>query len=203
MKLLLWSSALIVTGALMVGFRSAPVAEPGAVAPTFTLPDTNGKDHSLGDYKGKYVVLEWLNYGCPYVRTHYESGNMPALQKEWTKKGVVWLSVVSSAPGKQGHFDGPTMNERTKKVGGSGTAVLLDPTGKVGKDYKAKTTPHMFVIDPTGKVIYAGGIDNKPSRTPQTDPEVTNYVAQALTESQAGKDISVKSSRPYGCEVKY
>lgn len=203
MKLLAMGSAILVAGALVVGFRSAPVAEPGSAAPTFALPDTNGKTHNLSDYKGKYVVLEWLNYGCPYVQTHYETGNIPGLQKDWTKKGVVWLSVVSSAPGKQGHYDGPGMNEATKKNGGAGTAVLLDPTGKVGKEYKARTTPHMFVIDPEGKVIYAGGIDSKASRKPQTDPEVVNYVSQALNEAMAGKEVSVKTARPYGCGVKY
>lgn len=203
MKLIALGGALLLTGALITGFRAAPTAEPGTAAPTFSLPDTNGKTHNLSDYKGKYVVLEWLNYGCPYVQTHYQTGNIPGLQKEWIKKGVVWLSVVSSAPGKQGHADGPGMNDQTKKNGGAGTAVLLDPTGKVGKEYKAKTTPHMFVIDPEGKIIYAGGIDSKASRAPQTDPEVTNYVSQALNEAMAGKEVSVKTARPYGCGVKY
>lgn len=203
MKLLVLSSALVITGALLVGFRAETKGEPGTMAPTFALPDTNGKTHNLADFKGKYVVLEWLNYGCPYVQTHYQTGNIPGLQKEWTKKGVVWLSVVSSAPGKQGHYEGSAMNEQTKRNGGNMTAVLMDPTGKVGKEYKARTTPHMFVIDPEGKVIYAGGIDSKPSQKPQSDPEVVNYVSQALKEAMAGKEVSVKTARPYGCGVKY
>lgn len=209
MKVIALGGALLLAGALVVGFRAnassetVSTAEPGAAAPAFALTDTNGKTHNLSDFKGKYVVLEWLNYGCPYVQTHYQTGNMPALQKEWTKKGVVWLSVVSSAPGKQGYFEPSAMNEQTKRNGGNMTAVLLDPTGKVGKEYKARTTPHMFVIDPEGKLIYAGGIDSKPSRTPQTDPEVVNYVSQALKEAMAGKQVSVKAARPYGCDVKY
>lgn len=202
MKVLVLSGALVLAGALAVGFKSLP-AEPGANAPTFALADSNGKTHNLSDYKGKYVVLEWLNYGCPYVQTHYESGNMPGLQKEWTKKGIVWLSVVSSAPGKQGHYEGPAMNDVTKKNGGKQTAVLMDPSGAVGKSYGAKTTPHMFVINPEGKIIYAGGIDSKPSSKPQEDSSVTNYVSQALTESMAGKEVSVKTARAYGCGVKY
>lgn len=202
MKLLVLSGALVLGGALAVGFKALSV-EPGEVAPSFALTDSNGKAHNLSDYKGKYVVMEWLNYGCPYVQTHYESGNMPGLQKEWTKKGVVWLSVVSSAPGKQGHYPGPAMNDVTKKNGGNQTAVLLDPSGAVGKSYGAKTTPHMFVINPEGKIVYAGGIDSKPSSKPQEDKTVTNYVSQALNEAMAGKEVSVKTARPYGCGVKY
>ncbi|MBC8064434.1 MAG: thioredoxin family protein [Chlorobia bacterium] len=203
MKILALSSALVLAGSLAVGFNLNPSAEPGEAAPVFALTDTNGKSHTLSDFKGKYVVLEWLNYGCPYVQTHYESGNMPGLQKEWTKKGVVWLSIVSSAPGKQGYYEPAAMNDQTKKNQGSMTAVLLDPTGKVGKEYGAKTTPHMYVINPEGKIIYAGGIDNKAVSKPQTDPSVTNYVTQALSEAMAGKEVSVKKARPYGCGVKY
>jgi peroxiredoxin len=203
MKLMATGGAAAVLCALVLGYQASASAEPDAPAPTFTLTDTNGKTHNLAHYKGKYVVLEWLNYGCPYVQTHYGSGNMPTLQKDWTKKGVVWLSVVSSAPGKQGHHEPSAMNDMTKKMGGAGTAVLLDPTGQVGKAYGARTTPHMFVIDPKGTLRYAGGIDSKPSRKPQGDPEVVNYVTQALNESMAGKEVSVKKARPYGCDVKY
>ena len=203
MKLIAVGGATALLSAFVIGFQSAAPAEPGTPAPTFALTDTNGKSHSLADYKGKYIVLEWLNYGCPYVQTHYGSGNMPGLQKEWTKKGVVWLSVVSSAPGKQGHYEPAQMNEMTKKMGGAGTAVLLDPSGQVGKAYGARTTPHMYVIDPKGTLLYAGGIDSKPSRKPQEDPAVVNYVSQALNESMAGKEVSVKKARPYGCDVKY
>lgn len=203
MKLIAVLGAASLLCALVVGFQASAPAEPDSPAPTFTLTDTNGKSHNLGDYKGKYVVLEWLNYGCPYVQNQYGSGNMPSLQKEWTKKGVVWLSVVSSAPGKQGYYEPAEMNDMTKKMGGAGTAVLLDPTGQVGKSYGARTTPHMFVIDPKGTLIYAGGIDSKPSRKPQEDSSVVNYVAQALNESLAGKPVSIKKARSYGCDVKY
>jgi peroxiredoxin len=202
MRLLFIGGALVMAAAV-TGFRSEAPAEPGQPAPAFALTDTNGKSHSLAEYKGKYVVLEWLNYGCPYVQTHYESGNMPQLQKDWTKKGVVWLSVVSSKPGKQGHFEPSAMNAETKKMGGNGTAVLYDTSGEIGKAYGARTTPHMFVIDPKGTLIYAGGIDNKAVSKPQEDPSVTNYVSQALNESMAGKEVSVKTARPYGCGVKY
>ena len=212
MKLIAIAGAVVLASAIGASLTMAPNAksgvpglnvEPGEAAPSFALTDTNGKTHNLADYKGKYVVLEWLNYGCPYVQTHYESGNMPELQKKWTKQDVVWLSVVSSAPGKQGHMESAAMNAHTKKVGGAGTAVLMDPAGQVGKSYGAKTTPHMFVIDPKGNVIYAGGIDSKAVSKPQEDSSVTNYVSQALTESMAGKEVSVKKARPYGCGVKY
>jgi peroxiredoxin len=203
MKLLTLSGALLLAGLAVVGFSGKIGAEPGEAAPAFSLPDTNGKTHNLSDYKGKYVVMEWLNYGCPYVQTHYESGSMPKLQKEWTKKGVIWLSVVSSAPGKQGHYEPARMNEVSKRNGAAGTAVLLDPQGTVGKSYGAKTTPHMFVINPEGKVIYAGGIDSKPVSNPYEDKSITNYVSQALNEAMAGKEVSVKTARPYGCAVKY
>lgn len=153
MKSYISGCVVVLASVMAYGLTLTPTAEPGKEAPAFTLSDSNGKSHDLSAYKGKYVVLEWLNYGCPYVQTHYESGNMPKLQKEWTKKGVVWLSIVSSAPGKQGHYEGPAMNTETKKMGGAGTAVLMDPSGQVGKSYGARTTPHMFVIDPKGTVI--------------------------------------------------
>jgi hypothetical protein len=203
MKILAISGAVALAAALATGFGSQSGASPGQAAPSFTLTDTNGKVHNLSDYKGKYVVLEWLNYGCPYVQTHYESGNMPGLQKAWTAKGVVWLSVVTSPPGQQGYYEPAAMNEQTKKMGGAGTAVLYDSAGTTGRSYGARTTPHMFVISPEGRILYAGGIDNKAVSKPQEDPSVTNYVTQALNEAMAGKEVSVKTARPYGCGVKY
>lgn len=182
----------------------APGAGPsvGGAAPAFTTADTNGKTHSLAQYKGKWVVLEWLNHDCPYVRKHY-SGAMQALQKKWTGKGVVWLSVVSSAPGKQGHFSNERANELTVEKKASPTAVLIDEKGIVGREYGARTTPHMFVINPKGEVVYMGGIDDKPSSKVADLETAKPLVDLALTQATAGKPVEVASSQPYGCSVKY
>ena len=155
-------------------------AEVDHPAPDFTLPDNGGNKHSLSDFKGKFVVLEWVNYDCPFVRKHYRSGNMPRLQKIYTKKDVVWLSICSSAPGKQGYFETDELSERMKKEKAIPTAYLLDPDGKVGKTYGAKTTPHMYVINPDGMLIYAGGIDNIASTDIDDIEEATNYVKEVL-----------------------
>ncbi|MCG6990041.1 MAG: thioredoxin family protein [Gemmatimonadetes bacterium] len=181
--------------------RAGP--EIGQAAPAFTLPDTYGKEHALEQYSGKWVVLEWLNYDCPYVRKHYSSGNIPGQQKKWTDQGVIWLAVVSSAPGKQGYFEPAAMNARSAKEGSRATAVLLDPDGTVGHLYDARTTPHMFVIDPQGVLRYMGGIDDVPSARVGDLQRATQLVDQALTELFAGKPVSVTTSRPYGCSVKY
>jgi peroxiredoxin len=176
---------------------------PGTPAPDFKGTDSNGVQHSLSQYKGKYVVLEWANKGCPYDQKHYLSGNMANLQKEWTAKGVIWLSVISSAPGEQGYVTPSEENAYIKNMHVASTAVLLDPTGAIGHLYSAKTTPHMFVIDPTGKLIYEGAIDNKPT-TDQADLKgAQNYLNDALNASMAGKPVAVESTRPYGCSVKY
>ncbi len=176
---------------------------PGSPAPDFKGTDSNGAQHTLSQYKGKYVVLEWANKGCPYDQKHYLSGNMANLQKEWTAKGVVWLSVISSAPGEQGYVTPSEENAYIKSMHVASTAVLLDPTGVIGRLYAAKTTPHMFVIDPTGKLIYEGAIDNKPT-TDQADLKgAQNYLNDALNASMAGKPVAVESTRPYGCSVKY
>ena len=175
----------------------------GSSAPDFTLPDTSGKTHSLADYKGKYVVLEWVNPDCPFVRKHYESGNMPSLQKTYTDKGVVWLSIDSSAPGKQGNYPPADLAAWEKEKGAAATAVLLDPDGKVGREYGAKTTPHMFVIDPKGSLIYEGAIDSIASPDKSDIPKATNYVKAALDESMAGKSVTTPQTRSYGCAVKY
>jgi peroxiredoxin len=176
---------------------------PGSPAPDFKGTDSNGVQHSLSQYKGKYVVLEWANKGCPYDQKHYLSGSMANLQKEWTAKGVVWLSVISSAPGEQGYVTPAEENAYLKTMNAAPTAVLLDPTGVIGRLYSAKTTPHMFVIDPTGKLIYQGAIDNKPT-TDQADLKgADNYLNNALNAAMAGKPVAVESTRPYGCSVKY
>jgi peroxiredoxin len=182
---------------------AAAEAIVGQPAPAFTLTDTNGTQRSLGDFQGKLVVLEWFNHDCPFVRKHYGSGNMQKLQKKYTDQGVVWLSINSSAPGKQGNYPPDKANELTQQKHASPTAVLLDPDGTVGKAYGAKTTPHMFVIDQNGTLIYAGGIDDKPS-TDQADIGSARYhVDVALTEALSGKPVTVATSTPYGCSVKY
>jgi AhpC/TSA family len=176
---------------------------PGTQAPDFKGTDSNGNTHTLSQYRGKWVVLEWANQSCPYDRKHYVSGNMEALQREWTGKGVVWLSVISSAPGEQGYVTSAQENDYLKKMKAAPTAALLDPEGTIGRLYQAKTTPHMFVIDPTGKLIYQGAIDDKPT-TDQADIKTArNYLNEALNAAMAGKPVPAATTRPYGCSVKY
>lgn len=176
---------------------------PGVPAPDFKGTDSNGVAHTLSQYRGKYVVLEWANKGCPYDQKHYLSGNMEALQREWTGKGVVWLSVISSAPGEQGSVTPAEENQYLKTMKAAPTAALLDPDGTIGRLYQAKTTPHMFVIDPTGKLIYQGAIDDKPT-TDQADIKTAhNYLNEALNSAMAGKSVPTATTRPYGCSVKY
>ncbi len=177
--------------------------EVGKPAPAFSLTDTAGQKRSLADYKGKYVVLEWVNHGCPFVKKHYDTGNMQALQKEIADKGVVWLSVCSSAEGKQGFYAPQEWQRINREKAVAATAVLLDPDGKTGKLYGAKTTPHMFVVDPQGVLIYKGAIDDKPSTEKGDVVRAKNYVRQALEEAMAGKPVSEPSTQPYGCSVKY
>jgi hypothetical protein len=177
--------------------------EIGAPAPGFTLPDTHGTEHSLADYAGSWVVLEWLNYDCPFVRKHYDSGNMQGLQGTYGEQGVVWFSVVSSAPGKQGYFEPEEMKARSAEEGNAAKAVLLDPEGVVGMAYGAKTTPQMYVINPEGVLLYNGAIDDQPSARPESLDGATNYLVQALTEAMAGQEVSQPTSQPYGCSVKY
>jgi peroxiredoxin len=181
----------------------APQAVVGQSAPAFAVTDAGGTARSLADFAGKVVVLEWWNHQCPFVGKHYGSGNMQKLQKEWTAKGVVWLTVSSSGPGQQGYVDPATAAALMKKEGGAPTAVLLDHDGRMGRAYGAKTTPHMFVIDATGRVVYAGGIDDKPSTEQADIATATNYVAAALAQVLAGKPVAIASSQPYGCGVKY
>ncbi len=175
----------------------------GKPAPAFSLKDSNGKVHNLADFKGKYVVLEWVNYDCPFVKKHYDSGNMQKLQKEFTAKGVVWLSINSSAPGKQGNFPADKVNALIKEKNAAPTAYLFDTDGTVGKTYGAKTTPHMYIINPKGELIYMGGIDDKPSTDKADIAGARNHVRAALEEAMAGKAVSVSASQPYGCSVKY
>jgi peroxiredoxin len=197
--------------AAVCSFGPGPLAAPladdpvavGAPAPSWTLLDSKGLEHSLAGFKGKFVVMEWTNHECPYVVKHYSTGNMQALQTWATGQGVVWLSVVSSAPGKQGHVDGPRAEAVMADKGHKCTAMLLDPTGETGRAYGAKTTPHMFVIDPEGRIIYMGGIDDRPTPDPADVPGARNHVRAALEEALAGRPVSVPKSQPYGCSVKY
>lgn len=175
----------------------------GSPAPALTLTDTKGKQHNLADYKGKHVVLEWVNFGCPFVKKHYESGNMQATQKKAVDKGVVWLSVCSSAEGKQGHMAAADWNEEIADRKLASTAVLIDESGAVGKTYGAKTTPHMYVVNPAGVLVYKGAIDDKPSANKDSIAGARNHVLAALDESMAGKPVSTASTTPYGCSVKY
>ena len=175
----------------------------GQPAPAFTIKDGAGQTRSLPEFKGKTVVLEWTNAGCPYVQKHYKSGNMQALQKSATKDGVVWLTLVSSAPGKQGYVS-PAEAKTWKTSSGAGsTALLLDPGGQVGKAYDARTTPHMYVVDKSGKLAYMGGIDDKPVADPSSLKGAKNYVTAALSDIKAGRAVATPVSKPYGCSVKY
>jgi hypothetical protein len=175
----------------------------GEAAPEFTATASDGKSYRLADYRGKYVVLEWHNNGCPYVGKHYKSGNMQRLQKEWTGRGVAWFTVLSSAPGQQGYVTASEENEYVRKMQAAPTAALLDPTGQVGHLYEAKTSPQMVVINPQGVVIYDGAIDDKPTTDLEDVPGATNYVSLALEQAMAGKQVATTTTRPYGCSVKY
>lgn len=193
--------------AAVILFAAMPVkaaVEIGKPAPEIEATDTNGNPFKLSDHKGKIVVLEWTNNECPFVMKHYGSGNMQATQKAAAEMGDVdWVSIVSSAPGRQGHVSAEEANKIATEAGATITAELLDESGEIGKAYDAKTTPHMFVIDKEGNVAYAGAIDDKPSPNPATLQGATNYVLAALESLNAGKDIEVKQSQPYGCGVKY
>ena len=189
-----------VIGASLFAIDSPPV---GSKAPEFSLPDAKGKSHSLSEYKGKYVVLEWFNPECPFVKKHYGTDNMQKLQQEFTSKGVVWLTIDSNAPGTEGNLT----PEEAQKIATSWktheTALLLDPEGNAGRAYGAKNTPNMVVINPEGKIIYRGAIDSKATPNPSDIPSSTNYVKAALDQSLSGKSVSTPETKPYGCSVKY
>jgi peroxiredoxin len=178
-------------------------AKVGEKAPDFSVTDSNGKTHKLSDFKGKWVVLEWHNQGCPYVKKHYGSGNMQKLHKEWTDKGVVWLTVISSAQGQQGYVTAAQANAYVAEQKAAPTAVLLDPAGTMGNAYGAKTTPHMYVISPDGQLVYNGAIDDKPTTDQADVATANNFVSAALKEAMAGKAVTTATTRPYGCGVKY
>jgi peroxiredoxin len=175
----------------------------GSAAPDFSLPDAKGKPHSLSDYKGKYVVLEWFNPECPFVKKHYGGGNMQKLQEQYTGKGVVWLTIDSNAPGTEGNLSPDQAEKVANAWKTKQTALLLDPEGKAGRAYGAKNTPNMVIINPEGKIVYEGAIDSKATPNPGDIPSSTNYVKVALDESLSGKPVSNPTTKPYGCSVKY
>jgi len=200
-KVILWIAANAFAVALAL--PTAWAARVGDRAPDFTATDSTGKVHKLSEYAGKYVVLEWHNRGCPYTAKHYDSGNMQRLQHEWTARGVIWLTVISSAPGKQGYITAADENAFLKQSNAVPTAVLLDPTGALGHLYDAKTTPQMFIIDPHGTLIYNGAIDDRATTDVADINGAKDYVSLALGEALAGKPVGTSSTRPYGCSVKY
>lgn len=194
--------------AALVGFQgfggpALAQANLGSAAPAFTLTDSNGRARTLNEFKGKTVVLEWTNHQCPYVGKHYRSNNMQALQKKWTGQGVVWLSVISSAPGAEGHVTPQQANQLTSERNAAPSAVLFDPKGTTGRAYGARTTPHMYIINGDGVLVYMGGIDDQPTARLEDLKIAKNYVDLALTEIAQGKPVSASRSRAYGCSVKY
>ncbi len=172
-------------------------------APEFALPGHDGNTYKLSDFRGKYVVLEWFNNDCPFVKKHYNSGNMQEIQKKITSQDILWFSIVSSAPGKQGHISAEEAMAIKNQRQSAQTAILLDPTGKVGKMYGAKATPHMFVITPKGTILYNGAIDDNSSSNPKTIQGSRNYVTEVLNATLSGAPVNVHHTKPYGCSIKY
>ncbi len=198
-----YARALAFTFAFSFSASALSAVPSGSAAPDFSLPGHDGKTYKLSDLKGKFVVLEWFNNDCPYVKKHYDGGNMQALQTKYSAKNVVWLTINSSAPGKQGHLDEKGAKEMVATRKAALTAMLLDPKGEVGRMYDAKTTPHMYIINPEGKLVYQGAIDDKPSANAKTLAEASPIFANALDSAIAGKAIAEASTKPYGCSVKY
>ncbi|HVA01474.1 MAG TPA: redoxin domain-containing protein [Terriglobia bacterium] len=198
--------ASVLMGLTLGALLAAPsvwAARVGNPAPDFNATDSTGKVQKLSEYRGKYVVLEWHNRECPYTHKHYVSGNMQKLQRDWTSKGVIWFTVISSAPGQQGYMTAAEENAYVEKMQASPTAVLLDPAGALGHLYAAKTTPQMLIINPQGILIYDGAIDSKPTTEVEDIASAENYVNLALKEAMAGEQVKIPVTRPYGCSVKY
>ncbi len=195
--------AVVALALAAVAVEGRAQAVVGQKAPAFTATDVSGRERSLDEFRGKVVVLEWWNPECPFVGKHYGSGSMQKLQREWTAKGVAWLTVNSSAAGQQGHVDAARAAALVSERQMAASAVLLDADGRVGRAYGAKTTPHMFVVDPKGVLVYAGAIDDKPSTQVEDLASATNLVAAALADVAAGRAVATPASQPYGCGVKY
>ncbi|WP_082497712.1 thioredoxin family protein [Pseudorhodoferax sp. Leaf267] len=200
--LVLLASASLAAASLLAGQAHAAAAV-GQPAPAFTLTDTSGKARTLAEFKGRTVVLEWVNPGCPFVRKHYDSANIPGLQKEFTGKDVVWLAVNSTEKAASDYLAPTQLAGWMQAKAGAPTATLMDEEGTVGKAYGARTTPHMYIVNPQGTLVYAGGIDSIPSARVSDIKTATNYVRQGLDEALAGKPISTATSQPYGCTIKY
>lgn len=209
MKKLIILISLILAAAMAINLTSespenatsdATVGEP---APDFEVIGADGTTHSLSDYEGEYIIIEWLNHGCPYIQKHYNGNNMQQLQEKYTDQGVVWLSVVSSAPGTQGYMEAEEALQSIEEQGASPTAILLDPEGEMGRAYDARVTPHMFIIDPEGVLRYNGAIDDKPTARASSLETAHNYIDAAMTSLRNGEEVEVKSNTPYGCTVKY
>lgn len=197
------AAAVALGSTLLIGAPAHAAPAVGQKAPDFVAMDTRGKQHQLSDFAGKYVVLEWTNPGCPFVRKHYGSGNMPATQKAATAKGVVWLAINSTERASSDYLQPAALDSWMKTQSAAPTAVLMDEDGTIGQAYGARTTPHIFIIDPKGTLVYAGGIDSIPSARPDDIKTATNYVNQALGEAFGGRPISAAATRPYGCSIKY
>lgn len=198
-----WLGASAALAAMFLAGAAHAAPQVGAAAPAFQAVDATGAKRSLAEFAGKPVVLEWTNNQCPYVKKHYETGNMQALQREAVSGGAVWLSIISSAPGKQGHVSGAKAQELTRSRNAAPSAVLLDENGAIGKLYSARTTPHMFVISADGKLVYQGAIDDKPVADHGSVKGARNYVREALTATRAGQAPAVTSTAAYGCSIKY
>jgi peroxiredoxin len=199
-------TTLLITALAFLTVTSLFAAESpkvGSAAPDFSLADAKGKTHSVSENKGKFVVLEWFNPECPFVKKHYSSGNMQKLQQEYSGKGVVWMSIDSSAPGKEGNLTPEAASKQAADWKMNSTTLLLDPEGKAGQAYGAKNTPHMFVVNPEGQIVYEGAIDSKASTNVADLATATNYVKVALDEAMGGKPVSNANTKPYGCSVKY
>lgn len=197
------SLSLATMSALALSAPAFAKVTTGELAPDFTAVDSNGVTHNLSDFKGKTVVLEWTNHECPYVRKHYSTDNMQGTQRVADNQDIVWLSIVSSAPGNQGYVTGEQANEQTALRSAAPDAVLLDPAGDLGRLYTAQTTPHMYIVNPEGTLIYQGAIDDNVSSNPATVNGATNYVKTAMAEIDSGQALSISETRSYGCSVKY
>lgn len=194
---------LIAAAVLAYALPAQAAVETGSAAPDFTLTDTTGQEHSLSDFKGKFVVLEWTNHLCPFVVKHYSSGNMQSLQEQLTADGAVWLQIVSSAEGKQGHVSPEEGEALRESQDVNSTAMLLDSDGTVGKAYDARTTPHMYLINPDGVLVYQGAIDSIRSTDPADIDKAENYLLSAYSQAKAGEPVEKGTTQPYGCSVKY
>ena len=197
------AAAVALGATFLMNAQAAAAPAVGQPAPDFIAVDTAGKQHRLSDFAGKYVVLEWTNPGCPFVRKHYGSGNMPATQKAATDKGVVWLAINSTERAASDYLKPAALEAWMKAQSGAPTAVLMDEDGVIGRAYAARTTPHLYIIDPKGVLVYAGGIDSIASSRVEDIKTATNYVNQALGEAFGGKPISAATTKPYGCSIKY